>query len=48
MVEALIRARIGAGAAVLLVTHDPAQARRLADRVVTMRAGRIEAAEAPA
>lgn len=37
----LIRARCDAGAAALLVTHDPAQA-AWADRVVRLRDGRIE------
>lgn len=39
---ALLRARCDAGAAVVLVTHDPAQA-AWADRIVRLRDGRIEA-----
>ena len=38
---ALLRARCDAGAAVVLVTHDPAQA-AWADRIVRLRDGRIE------
>ena len=38
------RARRHEGSSVLLVTHDISEARRLADRLVIMRAGRIEQA----
>lgn len=40
-VLAVIRARCDAGAAVLLVTHDPAQA-AWADRIVRLRDGRVD------
>ena len=43
---AALRARLGVTA--LLVTHDLAEAFRLADRVAVMRAGRIEQCAAPA
>lgn len=43
-VEALLRERLQAGASVLLVTHDPAQAERLASRRLHMRAGRLREA----
>lgn len=36
-----------AGVATLLVTHDPDEAMRMADRIILMRAGRIEQAGAP-
>ncbi len=47
-VLAMVRAVADAGAGVLLASHDPDQALRLADRVVVMGAGRIEAEGAPA
>lgn len=40
-VEALLKERLGAGAVIVLVTHDPAQARRLARRAARMEAGRL-------
>lgn len=43
-VESLIRNTAAKGVAVLIVTHDPAQAARLADRRFVIRAGRLEAA----
>ena len=46
--EALLQARLAAGAAILLVTHDPAQAGRLAAKTCTMRAGRLVPAESAA
>ncbi len=42
--EAFARVRAERGFTALLVTHDLAEAARLADRVVVMRAGRIEQA----
>jgi ABC-type iron transport system FetAB ATPase subunit len=45
IVEAILRRRLEAGAAILMVTHDPAQARRMAARVLRVVAGR--ACEAP-
>ncbi len=42
-VEALLRARMAKGLAILLVTHDPAQAARLATRHYHMDAGQLEA-----
>ncbi|PIE08771.1 MAG: ATP-binding protein [Rhodobacterales bacterium] len=42
-VEALLRARMAGGLALLLITHDPAQALRLATRQYRMDAGRLEA-----
>lgn len=42
-VEALLCERTQAGLAVLLVTHDPAQAARLATRQYRMDAGKLEA-----
>jgi len=41
--EAAIRAEAGRGAAVLIVTHDPEQARRLAGRRLGMADGRLTA-----
>src|SRR5262249_5021926 len=40
-VEALIAHRLGDGLGVLWVTHDPAQARRVAHRQLTVRAGHV-------
>jgi ABC-type iron transport system FetAB ATPase subunit len=43
-IEALLRERLADGAAIVLVTHDPAQADRMAGgRRLTMAAGRLEA-----
>ncbi len=42
-VEKLIREGRERGAAILMVTHDPGQARRLADRTLQIRAGRLAA-----
>lgn len=44
-VEAVITQGRDRGAAILLVTHDDAQAARLADRTLTMAAGRLVASE---
>jgi tungstate transport system ATP-binding protein len=44
----LTRALREAGTAAVLVTHDPAEALRLSDRVVVMRGGRIVQSDAPA
>jgi phosphate-transporting ATPase len=44
-VEALLRQGRAGGAAILLVTHDAAQARRFADRTLHMEAGRLSARE---
>jgi ABC-type iron transport system FetAB ATPase subunit len=44
LVEALLRERLAAGVAILLVTHDPALARRLGHRHFTMRERRLVAA----
>lgn len=41
-IEALLRERMAAGTAVVLVTHDPAQARRLASQRFIMSKGRLE------
>lgn len=43
-VEALLSARLSDGMSILLVTHDPAQAKRLAARNYRMDAGQLEAA----
>lgn len=43
-VEAVLARALAAGASMLLVTHNPAQAARLAQRHFVMRAGRLEAA----
>lgn len=40
-VERLIREGRARGAAILMVTHDPGQARRLADRTLRIHAGRL-------
>jgi ABC-type iron transport system FetAB ATPase subunit len=45
-VEGLIRERMEAGVAVLLVTHDKAQAKRLAKRTLTIRKGVLSDPEA--
>ena len=47
-VEAVIMQGRERGAAILLVTHDDAQAARLADRTLTMAAGRLTAPEGAA
>jgi phosphate-transporting ATPase len=44
-VEALIATERRAGLAVLWVTHDPSQARRIADRQLVMEAGYLQAEE---
>ena len=41
MVEALLRERLAQGTAILLVTHDPGQALRLASRRLEVRDGRL-------
>jgi len=41
LVEQMLRDRLNRGASILLVTHDPAQARRLASRIVQIRGGVI-------
>jgi len=41
-IEGLVRRAAGQGTRVLLVTHDSAQARRLADRIVFMHGGRLD------
>src|SRR3954465_10188820 len=46
-VESLIAAERRAGLAVLWVTHDPSQARRIADRQLVMEAGCLRAEEGP-
>jgi len=40
-VEAILKERLAAGAAILLVTHDRAQARRLAKRALRIAKGRV-------
>lgn len=47
-VEALIRDRCKAGCPVILVTHDPAQADRLADRKFRMESGQLHREVEPA
>jgi len=47
MVEAVLRERLAAGTAMLLVTHDPAQATRLGGRHMVMAAGRLAPVEDP-
>jgi len=46
LAEAVIRGERARGAAILIVTHDPAQAQRLADRRIAIVAGRLAAAAA--
>jgi ABC-type multidrug transport system ATPase subunit len=41
-VEALLRAELKRGASILLVTHDPAQALRMATRRFRLQSGRLE------
>jgi ABC-type iron transport system FetAB ATPase subunit len=41
LVEVLLRARLTAGTAILLVTHDPDQARRMASRHLEVRDGKL-------
>jgi len=43
-VETLLRERLQGGAAIVMVTHDPAQADRIADRRFVMADGRMTAA----
>ncbi|MBS0559119.1 MAG: ATP-binding cassette domain-containing protein [Proteobacteria bacterium] len=40
--EALMRERLAGGAAIVMVTHDPAQAARIGDEHLVMRAGKLE------
>lgn len=40
-IEALLRERLAAGGSIVLVTHDPQQARRIASRSFRMDAGRL-------
>jgi ABC-type iron transport system FetAB ATPase subunit len=40
-VEALLRGRLSTGTAILLVTHDPEQARRMASRHLEVREGQL-------
>jgi ABC-type multidrug transport system ATPase subunit len=40
-VEALLRGRMSTGTAILLVTHDPEQARRMASRHLAVREGQL-------
>jgi ABC-type multidrug transport system ATPase subunit len=47
-VETLLKYRLASGAAILLVTHDPAQADRLAARQFTMNAGQLAASKGQA
>ncbi len=42
LVEALLRRQMARGIALLLVTHDPAQAARMANRHLLLHAGRVE------
>ncbi len=42
-IEQILRERMADGLALVLTTHDPAQAERLAGRRLTMAAGRLEA-----
>jgi ABC-type iron transport system FetAB ATPase subunit len=42
-IEQILRERMAGGLALVLVTHDPAQAERLAERRYVMAAGRLEA-----
>ncbi len=42
-VEAVLRRNLTSGTAILLVTHNPAQAARMAERRYVMRAGKLEA-----
>jgi ABC-type sulfate/molybdate transport systems ATPase subunit len=44
LVETLLREKMSAGTAVVLVTHNPSQAIRLGDRRYRMNAGRLSAA----
>ncbi len=39
--EIILRMKIGGAATILLITHDPAQADRLGDQVLLMKAGRL-------
>ncbi len=41
MVEALLQARLAAGLSILIVTHDPAQARRFAHRTLHLENGTL-------
>ncbi|HLN10500.1 MAG TPA: ATP-binding protein, partial [Xanthobacteraceae bacterium] len=41
LVEALLRERLGAGTAILMVTHDPDQAARMASRHLEVRDGKL-------
>ena len=44
LIEDLLRERLAQGTSILLVTHDPAQAQRLASRRYTLADGRVEEA----
>jgi ABC-type lipoprotein export system ATPase subunit len=41
LVEALLRGRLSLGTAILLVTHDPEQATRMASRHLEVRGGQL-------
>jgi ABC-type phosphate transport system ATPase subunit len=41
LVEAVLRERLAAGVAILIVTHSPAQGERLGDRRFRMQDGRL-------
>ena len=45
-VEAVLRARVAGGAALLFSTHDEALAKRLGDRALRVRDGKVEESEA--
>jgi ABC-type lipoprotein export system ATPase subunit len=41
-VETILRERMAGGAAIIMVTHSPAQAKRMASRRFEMKAGHLE------
>ncbi len=41
MVEEVLRERLNGGTSIIIVTHDAAQAERLADQRLVMRDGRL-------
>ena len=46
LIETLLKRQLASGISILIVTHDPAQATRLADRVLHLEAGQLRAVAA--
>ncbi|PHQ98693.1 MAG: hypothetical protein COB39_08170 [Marinosulfonomonas sp.] len=46
LIEALLKLQLASGTSILIVTHDSAQAKRLADRVLHLEDGQLREVEA--